>query len=527
MSFVNTEFFVFIAIAVILYYIMPKKLQWIWLLILSYVYYLSFNVKAVVFILVTTLSTYCAGRLIEQIENRGKVYLEANKENFDREAKKAAKKRIKNRKKAVMLGTLVLNFGILAFVKYANFFIENLNEIMGKGENGFGLLSILVPIGISFYTFQTMSYIIDVYWGKVQAERNPFKFALFVSFFPQILQGPIGRFDRMSHQFFEAHRFDLENIEFALQRIFWGLFKKLVLADRTAVYVNTVFNHYENYCGFYIIVAVLMYTVQLYADFSGGMDIVIGTAQLFGIKMDENFARPFFSKSIGEFWRRWHISLGTWMKDYIFYPFSLSKVFGNISKFTKKHFGKQIGQTIPICISNLLIFFIVGVWHGAAWKYIAYGMYNGVIIAFSNLCKPLYKWGLEKCHINGESKPWTLFKIIRTFILVNIGWYFDMGVSLSAAITMMKDTVYQINFAQLTDGTILGMGMKTKDFIIVAFGCAVWFVISLLQEKGIHIREAVAKRPLVIRWALYLALIFAPAFIGYIGKTQGFIYAQF
>lgn len=232
-----------------------------------------------------------------------------------------------------MLAAVVLDFGLLAFVKYTNFFIENINGIIGNRINA---IDILVPLGISFYTFQSVSYVIDVYWGKVKAERNPFKFALFVSFFPQIMQGPIGRFDKLAPQFFAPHKFDLTRIEYGLQRIFWGFFKKLILADRTAGYVNNVFvNNYQAFNGFYVIVAVLMYCVELYADFSGGMDIVIGTAEMFGITMDENFKRPFFSKSIGEFWRRWHVTLGEWMKDYIFYPFSLSKAFNKIGKFTK------------------------------------------------------------------------------------------------------------------------------------------------------------------------------------------------
>ena len=369
MSFINMEYFLFIAVGIILYYVMPKRIQWVVLLVMSYAYYLSFKVEAVVYMIFTTLVTFAAGLIIERVDSKGKVWLAENKETITREEKKSFKEKIKAKKKLVMLIAVVLDFGLLAFVKYTNFFIENINGLIG---NRISAVDILVPLGISFYTFQSVSYVLDVYWGKVKPERNPFKFALFVSFFPQIMQGPIGRFGTLAPQLLAPHKFNLTQIEFGLQRIFWGFFKKLILADRTSVYVYEVFvNNYQAYNGLYIIVGLLMYTVQLYADFSGGMDIVIGTAQMFGIEMDENFKRPFFSKSIGEFWRRWHITLGTWMKDYIFYPFSLSKVFNKIGKFTKDKFGKNVGQTIPICLANLLIFFIVGVWHGAAWKYIA------------------------------------------------------------------------------------------------------------------------------------------------------------
>ena len=306
MSFINTGFFVFIGVAALLYYIMPKKFQWMWLLVVSYAYYLSFGMKSAFFIVFTTVTTYAGALLIARVERKGKDYLATNKESIDREQKKEIKAKIKRNKRLLVVLTMVLNFGMLASVKYVNFFIDNVNSIMDCFSTGTSIsaMKLLLPIGISFYTFQSMAYIVDVYQGKYEPEHNPFKFALFVSFFPQILQGPIGRFDKLSRQFMEGHRFSLLNTQFALQRIGWGLCKKLILADRTAIYVNKVFGHPTEYYGFYIITAVLLYSVELYADFSGGMDVVIGTAQLFSIEIDENFKKPFFSHSINEFWRR-------------------------------------------------------------------------------------------------------------------------------------------------------------------------------------------------------------------------------
>ena len=331
---------------------------------------------------------------------------------------------------------------------------------------------------------------------------------MFVSFFPQLLQGPIGRFNHLAPQLFEGKRLDIKNLQFGLQRILWGIAKKIIIADRAAVVVNEVFNNYDNYCGLIYIVAVLMYSVQLYMDFSGGMDIVIGTAQMFGVNMSENFRQPYFSKSISEFWRRWHITLGTWMKDYIFYPLSLSKAMNRFGKWGKKHFGSFVGKTLPICFANLVIFFVVGIWHGASWKYIAYGLYNGFIIAISALLKPVYEKGLKVCHINAESRGWHIFQIIRTFILVNIGWYFDMGVS-------------------LTDGSLFNLGLELQDYIVILAGCAVVFVISLLKEKGINIRESVAKMALPVRWLVYYGLILIIIVFGYTLGVQSFIYANF
>ena len=529
MSFISTQLLLLVFATAVIYYIMPKKYQWILLLAVSYMFYTSYGLQYVGFIVFTTITTFLGGVFIDKIAITGKTKITKNKDTLKPEEKKAIKAQIKRNKKLICALILVCNFGILAFLKYFNFVLENINSILtGVGStHHLGMMSLLLPLGISFYTFQSMGYIIDVFQGKYAAEKNPFKFALFVSFFPQILQGPIGRFDRLACQFFEEHQFELKNIQFGLQLILWGYFKKIVLADRAAVVVNKVFTDYTNYSGFYIIFAVLLYSVELYADFSGGMDVVIGIAQIFGIKLDQNFARPFFSRSISEFWRRWHITLGTWMKDYIFYPFTLSKPMNKFGKFSKKKFGNTIGRVLPICLADLLIFFLVGIWHGAAWKYIAYGMYNGIIIALSSLLDPLYKTSLKKLHINSERKPWKLFQIIRTGILINIGWYFDMGVNFNASIIMMKNTFVGLSLSTLTDNSLFKLGLLKKDIEILAFGCLVWFIISVLQERKINIREALSRKPLVVRWTIYLALIFATPILGYIGASSGFIYAQF
>ena len=311
MSFTTLQFFLFAAAGVIVYYVIPKKVRWVWLLILSYLYYFSFSVKTSVFLMFTTLVTYIGGISLETVNEQSKRYLEENKGILDRQAKKAYKEKTKKNKRRIVVLMLLLAFGLLGAVKYLNFVIENIDALVlaiGHGQY-IEPVNIILPLGISFYTFQSISYIIDIYQGKYKAERNVFKYALFVSFFPQLLQGPIGRFDRLAHQLYEGHSFSVISIQYGLQRILWGLFKKMVLADRVSGFVNTVFNNYASYGGWYNLVAVLLYCVQLYADFSGGIDIVIGTAEMFGIKMDENFRQPFFSKSIGEFWRRWHITL--------------------------------------------------------------------------------------------------------------------------------------------------------------------------------------------------------------------------
>lgn len=528
MSFSAIGFFVFLFVGLILYYVLPKNIQWVWLLILSYLYYFTFSVKASLFMVFATVTIYIGGILLETIQNKGNKYLADNKGTITKEEKKAYKEKIKKNKRLVLLLIILLDFGMLAAVKYTDFAIENLNFILSRlGIEPFNLVKIGMPLGISFFTFQSVSYAIDIYQGKYEAQKNIFKMGLFVSFFPQLLQGPIGRYDRLGKQLYEGHAFSLNSIEYGLQRIGWGLFKKLVIADRAAVLVLNVFNNYESYNGFSYIIAVLMYSVDLYMDFSGGIDIVIGAAQMFGITMDENFRQPYFSKSIGEFWRRWHITLGTWMKDYIFYPMSLSKNMNRFGKWAKKHLGNTVGRTLPICFANIVIFFVVGIWHGAAWKFIVYGLYNGFIIAISNLLEPVYKKLLNKFHINVTSKGWKIWQIIRTFILVNIGWYFDMANSMRQALSMMKWSVLGMRFSQLRISEILRLGIDTRDYVIIIAGCIIVFIVSVLKERGVAIRESIAAKPVVIRWFAYYALIAVILIFGYIGATQGFIYANF
>lgn len=522
MSLVSTGFMLFLIAGVVVYYLIPKKAQWAWLLIMSYAYYLCGGVKTVGFIIATTVITFVAGLLLEKAENNQQSALGKLKEASDKEAAKAEKKRIKEackrKKKCIVLLALLADFGILAALKYYKFLIPSLT------------FSILLPLGISFYTFQSVSYIIDVYRNKYAANRNIFKFALFVSYFPQIMQGPIGRYDRLAPQFFAEHKYDLTVIQLGLQRMFWGLFKKFIIADRAAVVANAVFGTPENYFGMYTIIGVLCYCIQLYGDFSGGIDLVMGVSEMFGIKLDDNFRQPFFSKSIGEFWRRWHITLGTWMKDYVFYPFTLSKPIVSLGKKLKKNsksdFGKYMAKALPICLADLLIFFIVGVWHGAAWKFIWYGMYNGIIIAVSSLLAPVYEKMFKLTHINKTARWYSCFQIARTFLLVNIGWYFDDAADMDGVFTMFKNTFKMTGISM--NGILANFDIGTLDWALIFVGCVVWFIVSVLKEKGMDVRQSLSKKPLVIRWPVYLGLVLSVLVLGYINeKAGGFMYAQF
>lgn len=502
MSLVSMEFLLFVLIAVVGYYLIPKKYQWVWLLIFSYIYYISGGMKITFFLLFSTLTTYVGGRLLE-LEQK------------------------KNRKKLILIMALILNFGMLGVLKYTNFAIHTINDLFHTGCEDFNLL---LPLGISFYTFQSMGYLLDVYWGRCEGEKNLWKFALFVSFFPQILQGPIGRYSPLVKQLYAKHEFDGKEFESGIQRILWGYFKKMLIADNAVIFVDAIFNQPEVYNGLSVI-GVLAYSIQLYCDFSGGIDVVIGIAKLFGIRLDENFRRPYFAVSITDFWHRWHITLGTWMKDYVFYPVSLSRWMNCFSKFAKNVFGKKIGRTLPICLANLIVFFVVGVWHGAAWKYIVYGMYNGIIIAFSGLMASAYRKWKKVLHINDKSKGFHLFQIIRTFLLVNISWFFDRGADVHTALVMMKNAVTRLDLSQIWKiqvGSNGGTMYTLLSIAVIVTGILIVFVVSVLQERGQEVGKILRKCCPAVRIACYAIVFFMlPVFGQPSAAAGGFIYAQF
>ena len=503
MSLVSNLFLLFVAVSVLIYYIVPHRLQWLVLLCFSYIYYLAGGVRYVGFILFSTLVTWLIALAVEKTEKS---------ENH------------KGARNLLILG-LILNFGMLGIVKYTNFMVENLNALFHMNLRG---MEILLPLGISFYTFQSSGYLLDVYWKRCEAEKNPVKYALFVSFFPQILQGPIGRYSRLAHQLYEPHKFEGKNIARGFERILWGFFKKMILADWAAVFVDAIFDNPDQYSGLALF-GVLFYTVQLYADFSGGMDVVIGIASMFGIELDENFKRPFFSVSITDFWHRWHITLGTWMKDYVFYPVTLSKWMGKFGKWGKKVFGKKVGRTLPICLANLIVFFVVGVWHGAAWKYIVYGMYNGIIIAFSGIMADNYRSWKKKLNISGKETWYYVFTVVRTFILVLIGNYFDRADSVGQAFLMMKQSLTSFAPSQLLMIPAGKQGTAFTPYALLIIGvlCVIQFIVSVLQERGVKIRESLAKLPLPVTAAIYFCMLVSIGLFGSTAVARGFIYAQF
>ena len=527
MSFTSAAFLLFVAIVTLVYFVVPKKGQWIILLLASYAFYLMSSPKTFVFVLLTTITTFWGARVIGGYEASYKAYIKENKESLEKEQKKALKAANQRKKKRMLLLIMLINFGVLAFLKYFRVYLNDIALAIGVGQifdAGF-----LIPLGISFYKFQSMGYLIDVYRGKYKPDEHIAKFALFVSFFPQIVQGPISRYDQLAGQLYESHTFDYTRMKFGAQLILWGFFKKLVIADRVGIFVDQVFDNYTEYQGFFVIVAVVFYTIQIYADFSAGMDIARGISQIFGIDMTLNFERPYFSTSIPEFWRRWHITLGAWCRDYIFYSISLSPTFGKLGKKSRKVLGDRVGKLLPVIIAQLATFLTIGIWHGAELKYIVYGLYQAVFIIGGILLEPYLIKLVKLLRINTEAFSWRLFQILRTFILIVIGRYFSRGVSFTAAIYMMQASLV-FNPRIFFDGAIFEVGLTLGDFMVLAAALAVWLTISIMQECGMNVREKLSEQNLVFRWSIYIIALVTVLIFGVYGSgydASSFIYRTF
>ena len=531
MAFTSFAFLVFVTVVVGAYFTVPIKGRWLVLLAASYAFYLISSPKTFVFVLFTTIITFYGGKYIGEQNDNQKAYLAEHKNEMSRDDKKALKAEVQSRKRKMVALILIANFGVLGVLKYFKTYIEMAAAALG----GFHLeLGLLIPLGISFYSFQTAAYILDLYRGKISHDTNIAKFALFVSFFPQIMQGPIARHDHLANQLYEGHSFSYENFTFGMQLILWGFFKKLIIADRVAILVNEVFDNYTDYSGGVVFVALLFYTIQIYTDFSGGIDIARGVAQMMGIEMSHNFMRPYFSDSLSDFWRRWHMSLSFWTRDYIFYSIALSKFFGKLGKDLRKILGDRVGKLVPVIIAQYATFITIGLWHGAQFNYVAYGLYNGTVIVLALLLEPYFKKTIETLHINETAKWWKLFQIIRTFFIVVIGRMFAKASSFGAAIYMYGAMLRPDKGGSFSE-TVMSLGLTNIDFWVILGGCIVCFVISLIQERAgdkdnMTIRRKMAEMPLPIRWAILLAgfacvLVFGVYGPGY--DAAAFIYRGF
>lgn len=531
MLFTSYSFMFFVLITCVLYYLIPKKCQWMLLLAASYLFYFLAGAGYLPYILITTVTTYLISMRIMALKGRQEAYLKEHKAELSREERKEYKNKQKSRQFRWLLLCLFINIGILAVVKYTNFAISNINAVIRAvgSENTLNLVNLVLPLGISFYTFQTMGYIIDVYRGKYPAERNPFKLALFVSFFPQLVQGPISRFDDLAVSLFEKHSFHAQTVAFGAQRILWGYFKKMVIADRILTAVTTLIRDTDTYQGAYVFAGMLFYALELYADFTGGIDITIGIAQVMGIKVTENFNRPYFSKGIKEYWNRWHITMGSWFTDYIFYPISVCQPMLKFSKFSRKHFGEIIGKRMPVYLSSFAVWFTTGIWHGASWNFIVWGLGNFVVIMISQELEPLYAKFHARFPGIREKFFFRLFQVVRTVLLMSSLRMFDCYRDVPLTFKMFGTMFTKWNWNVLFSEHMLQLGLGVTDYIILLAGLLLLVAVSLVQRSG-SVREKLAAKPLFVRAAVWYGLFLAVLLFGAYGvgyDASQFIYNQF
>ncbi|WP_455615407.1 MBOAT family O-acyltransferase [Eisenbergiella sp.] len=436
-------------------------------------------------------------------------------------------------RRTALMWVIVANVVVLFLLKYVNFCINTINGIAffsGRQEALLSGLSWFVPLGISYYSLSLIGYVVDVYFGIAQPLKSPAKLALYGMFFPCMLSGPILRYREDGNQFFEPHSFDYVQVTRGMQRMLWGFFKVLVISERMALIVNTVYGDYTRYPGVFIWLGTIAFAFQLYTNFSGGMDIALGIAQTFGLKLPENFDRPFFSKNISEYWRRWHITLGVWMKEYIFYPLLRSSFFTKLGKNMRSKFGKKKGKQLTTFAGMFVLWFTVGVWHGGDWKYvIGSGLLHWFYIVSGELLEPWFDKGMKRLHINPKAGWLNGFRILRTFFLVNIGFVFFRAASVGDAFRMLKEAVTVWNPAVLVNGAVFGLGLDWIEFTIAMVSLLILLMVSLLEEKG-SVREKIGRKKLPVRWIIWYGLLFYVILLGYYGpgfSATEFIYQGF
>ena len=498
--------FLFLPAALSAYQMVPRRHRWKILLLFGYLFFYLISGELLLYLLGTTAFTYLAGQWIESAKRERKRWV-------------------------LTLGVTAL-LGVLGYLKYAPFLVRNLNFLAEKILSGelFAVQKLLLPVGISFYTLQAVGYLADVYWGKIKAETHPGKLALFLGFFPQIMEGPISMYSQTADQLWEGKALSSADLWNGGTRILWGLFKKLVIADRLYIPVRQIFGHYQDYGGLITAAGAVAYTIQLYMEFSGCMDIVIGSGRMFGIRLPENFRQPFASADAAEFWRRWHITLGTWLKTYVFYPVSMSGPVKRWNQFGRKHCGKYITKLGVSAMALFPVWLCNGLWHGPRWSYIFFGMYYFAVLMAEIALEPVGKFIMRGLHICEDAWCWHGIRVLKTWVIIFTGELFFRADGFQAGLAMFLSIFRDFSLELLWDGSFLNLGLRPGDFYAAAIGCLVVGIYGMARERG-WIREAALEemRP-SLRWGLCYSLILAVVIFGAYGtgyQQVDLIYAGF
>ena len=553
MSILSIEFLALVLGTVIVYYIIPLKLRWWVLLAASAFFYALAGWQGCIWLVLVAAETFLMSLLQERLvqkerttEKTEELIRKRREEAEEKGTEKASgegnpgledvwplpeedlpglpekgwfssARKIRKLRKILLAVTIILPFAAMAFTKYygcLRAWIVSMPE-----------LSLILPLGLSYFTFQSVGYTVDIYRGKYAAEKNPLKYLLFVSFFPQMTQGPISPYPQLMPQLTRGNRFDPDNFVMGVQLALWGYFKKMIIADRLAEVTSSV--NADNR-GWFILLSVIIYAIRLYADFSGGMDVIRGAAKMLGIDIVENFKRPFFSFSVAEYWRRWHISLGVWFRSYLFYPLTTSGFGLALSKLGKKLFGKKAGRGLPATISTIIIFFLIGIWHTANGNAVIFGLYFGLVMGIEILLEPAFKKLKKKLHVNEKKLYWKIFTMIRTWILILIPQYFAFTDGPETALKLIGNTFANWNFEKA--GLQFTAVMSSLSWYIAGIAFVIMLAVDIICEIRPNLNQALAKTRFYIRWPVLLLLILSILIYGCYGAgydPTAFLYTHF
>lgn len=496
MLFNSLSFLIFFPIVLLVYYILPNRVKNFWLLVCSYYFYMCWNAKYAFLIFLSTAITYISGILLQR-------------------AKESGGANVVLKKKMIVAGSFISNLGILFYFKYFNFGIAIINKVlqMMHIENNIHSFDIILPVGISFYTFQALSYTMDVYRDEIYAEKNFFQYALFVSFFPQLVAGPIERSKNLLRQLAEYNPFSFERFKEGILVMIWGYFLKLVLADRIAIFVDCVYGNYEQYNGIILIVATVLFAIQIYCDFYGYSTIAVGAAKIIGIDLMENFNAPYLATSVSGFWRNWHISLTSWFKDYLYIPLGGSRK-GKARKF----------------INKMVVFLTSGLWHGADLSYVIWGGINGLYQVMEEILNPISGKFCKSVGIDKNSEGFKVFKLLWNFLLVDFSWIFFRAPNYHIAFDIIKTMLKPSNPIVFWNGDIYSCGLDSKNFGLMLVCVLILLVADIYKRKGIAIRVLIMKQDswcqsFVVAFSICAILLFGIWGYGY--EEASFIYFQF
>ena len=505
MTFLSSGFLLLVGALLITYYVLPKRFRYLALLAGSVVFYALAGRAYLPFLTITVVTIYGAARLLGRSLEKQKAYVAAHKTELTKEALGAYKKGEGRRRTAIFLVCLLINLGLLGALKYTGFL---LSAFRAPWE-----VHWVLPLGISFYTFQSVGYLIDVKRGKYAPEGNLLRYALFASFFPQIVQGPIPRHKALAAEFGKYHSFEPEEFVSGFQRILWGCFLKLMIADKAAPVVDTVFGDPSQYGGGYVLIAAVLYSIQLYTDFYSCVSICRGVAELFGIHLADNFQQPYLAVSVKDFWRRWHMSLSTWLRDYVYIPLG----------------GSRKGP-VRTYVNLILVFLVSGLWHGSKFHFLFWGLLHGLYQAAGRLFSPLTKKLTEKLRIRTDTFSWSLLMRIKTFGLVTLAWVFFRAPGLRSALHMLRSL-----FSEFTPWLFFGSlkfsyGLNMYDWAALLVSLLVLILVGECRERRLPLRAAFNRQGLVLRWAVYLLVICVIWILGSYGEGYNaaeYIYGGF